>query len=162
MPLIEEASHALETVLAGARDGKNPLTPAQIELMFSAADTFADAGHRLRSGEPLGDLPFAELIQRAKTGGAGTSGQRSGADVGVRRPSSVQASPAPVTSIATPVVPQPQPAAQPAGAATAPVPGVAQDEQVRIAVRKLDALIVSAGEALWRASDRGSNSEQTH
>ena len=149
VPLIEEASHALETILAGARDGKTSLTPGQIELMFSAADTFADAGHRLRAGEPLRDLPFAELVQRAKSGGSAPHGHRRGSEGAIRRPSGVQASPA----VATPVVaqdvePQPKPADQPVSTPAVPVTTAATEEQVRIAVRKLDALIVSAGEAL--------------
>ncbi len=151
VPLIEEASHALETVLAGARDGKTPLTPAQIGLMFSAADTFADAGHRLRTGEPLGDLPFAELIQRAKGGGSATQGQRRGSEAVIRRPSGTH-SPAQVApAVAQAVEAEPHPSGTPAAPANpvaASVTAATQDEQVRIAVRKLDALIVSAGEAI--------------
>ena len=149
VPHIEEASHALETVLAGARDGKTPLTPGQIELMFSAADTFADAGHRLRAGEPLGDLPFAELIQRAKGSGSATQGPRRGSEGAVQRPTAVQPSPEPIAPIgAQKVESQPDVATAPANPVAASVIAASHDEQVRIAVRKLDALIVSAGEAL--------------
>ena len=60
---VEELCHALEGELAGAREGKTPVTAAQLALGFSAADALADASRRLRAGVPLPRGTFAPLMR---------------------------------------------------------------------------------------------------
>src|SRR5712692_448764 len=45
---IEQACHALETLLAGAREGKRSLGPEEFALLCSAADALLEAGQRLQ------------------------------------------------------------------------------------------------------------------
>src|SRR5712691_4380971 len=41
---VEQACHALETLLADAREGRLTLGPEEFALLFSAADALSDAG----------------------------------------------------------------------------------------------------------------------
>ena len=62
VPLIEQACHALEGLLAKARDGAITLAPPDFALLFRAADALADAGARMRGGRELAGSPLAGLI----------------------------------------------------------------------------------------------------
>ncbi len=62
VPPIEQACHALETVLAEARDGNRTLGKDAFSLLFAAVDALADAGQRLGAGQdPLG-APLEALL----------------------------------------------------------------------------------------------------
>lgn len=50
---VERACHALETLLAEARDGRLALRPQHFAILFAAADALAEAGQRLRAGQGL-------------------------------------------------------------------------------------------------------------
>ncbi len=63
---VEQACHALETLLAEARDGKRTLRPEEFALLFSAADALGDAGRRLKAGQELVDSSLAALRDRLK------------------------------------------------------------------------------------------------
>lgn len=63
---VEQACHALETLLAEARDGKVMLGPTEFGLLFSAADALTDAGRRLKVGRDLAGAPIAILRDRLK------------------------------------------------------------------------------------------------
>ena len=63
VPLVERVCHALESVLADARDGKRTLGAPEFALLFSAADALGDAGARLKAGAELGDSPLSTLDQ---------------------------------------------------------------------------------------------------
>jgi two-component system chemotaxis sensor kinase CheA len=71
VPPVEQACHALETLLAEARDGRLPLGPEEFALLFSAADALGDAGKRLQDGRALGDAPIAALRDRLQGGKPG-------------------------------------------------------------------------------------------
>jgi two-component system chemotaxis sensor kinase CheA len=58
---IERACHALETLLAEARDGKRVLGPEDFTLLYQAADALTDAGRRLERGADLAGSPIAML-----------------------------------------------------------------------------------------------------
>lgn len=62
VPLVERACHALETLLAAARDGTAPLEPGRFPLLFSAADALEGARQRLLGD---GDLAGCALEQVA-------------------------------------------------------------------------------------------------
>ncbi|MBI4538713.1 MAG: response regulator [Gemmatimonadetes bacterium] len=67
---VEEACHALETLLADVRDGKRVLGHDEFELLFFAVDALADAGRRLRAGSGLVGSPLSELLARLQGGGS--------------------------------------------------------------------------------------------
>jgi two-component system chemotaxis sensor kinase CheA len=71
VPPVEQACHALETLLAEARDGRLSLGPAEFALLFSAADALGDAGKRLKEGRTLNDAPIATLRDRLQGGEPG-------------------------------------------------------------------------------------------
>jgi two-component system chemotaxis sensor kinase CheA len=64
---VEQACHALETMLAEARDGRLALGPEDFALLFSAADALADAGKRLLAGDELAGSPLATLHDRLRS-----------------------------------------------------------------------------------------------
>lgn len=70
VPLIEAACHALESRLADARTAGRALTDQEVALLLSAVDALADAGRRLREGEPVGGGPLGELERRLSSGAA--------------------------------------------------------------------------------------------
>ena len=61
VPLVEQACHELETLLAHARDGKIRLGRDEFALLFSAADALADAGQRVKTGQDLANSALAGL-----------------------------------------------------------------------------------------------------
>jgi len=69
VPLVERVCHALETLLAEARDGKAPLRAPDFGVLFQAADALADAAERLGSGRDLADSPMAAVLAALQGGG---------------------------------------------------------------------------------------------
>src|SRR5690625_4315279 len=53
VPAIERASHRLEALLHGVRDGAQRLETDTIRRLRDAATAFADAGQRIRAGREL-------------------------------------------------------------------------------------------------------------
>jgi two-component system chemotaxis sensor kinase CheA len=49
---LEQVCHKLEEVLQGLREGSRPLTPDVFELLFSAVDTFEEAGREIAASLP--------------------------------------------------------------------------------------------------------------
>jgi two-component system chemotaxis sensor kinase CheA len=123
LPLIEQACHALEALLAEARDGRLLLGPDEFAVLFAAADALADAGKRLREGRTLDDAPIATLRDRLQGGAPGK-----------RRP--------PTRSAARPAAP----------AAPAAPAGERGDGQVRVESLKLDALLAATGQLFVTSS----------
>jgi two-component system chemotaxis sensor kinase CheA len=80
---IEHACHALETLLAEAREGKLSLGPEEFALLSSAADALTDAGQRLEAGRDLAGSPVTSLsgrLKAARPGAGGRSGRRYGGE----------------------------------------------------------------------------------
>src|SRR5678815_881162 len=69
--LVESACHALEDVLARARDGSRALGRDDFEILFATADAIQDAGARLKEKHSLAVSPLAALMPRLTTA-AGT------------------------------------------------------------------------------------------
>jgi two-component system chemotaxis sensor kinase CheA len=61
---IEAACHRLETLLGQARDARRPLARETLQLLFTAADAFADANDRLRAHEDLAAGPLRDLLRQ--------------------------------------------------------------------------------------------------
>lgn len=68
VPVVEDACHELEGLLAQARDGKVALERAHFTLLFAAADALADAGRRLKDGVDVATSPLAALRADLKRG----------------------------------------------------------------------------------------------
>lgn len=67
VPLIEQVCHALETLLARARDGKALLGPAHFSLLFSAADALTEARTRLAAGAGLQDSALLHVADALRS-----------------------------------------------------------------------------------------------
>lgn len=76
VPLVEQTCHALEALLAQARDGRLTLSPDHFALLFAAADALAEAGQRLRAGDDLSDSLLAALHARLTAKAAPTQPPR--------------------------------------------------------------------------------------
>lgn len=72
---VEEACHALESLLAQAREDPSTLGPDEFRLLFAAADALADAHHRLTRGEELATAPISTLPDRLSGRTAPTPGR---------------------------------------------------------------------------------------
>jgi two-component system chemotaxis sensor kinase CheA len=152
---IEDLCHALEGALANARDGRVPLTPAQLSLGFSAADALASASTQLRSGETIPASAFASLVSsiRNQTPLPSTPSSRR---VTAASPASTPMPTAPAVAHAAsspaPAAAHSEPAKGDNGvidARAAPASGGREStEQVRVAARQLDGLVAAAGELL--------------
>ncbi|MES2642646.1 MAG: response regulator [Myxococcota bacterium] len=62
VPMIEQASHRLEDLLAGLVAGRVPASPDFFALWFAATDALADLGERLAAGRSWEDAPLQALI----------------------------------------------------------------------------------------------------
>jgi two-component system chemotaxis sensor kinase CheA len=115
---VEQACHALETLLVEARDGRLTLGPPEFALLFAAADALGDAGQRLKAGRDLNGSPVAALRDRLKRQQP-ERGRQAG-----------PGSPAP-----TPSLPP-----------SAPPTGDRGDGRVRVEAEMLDALLAATGQ----------------
>jgi two-component system chemotaxis sensor kinase CheA len=70
LPMVEELCHALENELSRVRDGGAPLGPAQIALLFEAADALGETRDKLRAGEPVPDTTLATVLSHARGRGS--------------------------------------------------------------------------------------------
>lgn len=114
---VARVCHLLESRFARARDGTALLAAADFGLLFRAADFLADSAQRLRAGDDV-SATEADALQRALAGEAETLPRE-------------QAAPAARSTRAEPI--------SEAAATT-------DDATVRVARRKLDALLASAGQ----------------
>src|SRR5689334_5638298 len=69
--LVESACHAMEDILARARDGSRALDMGDFEILFAAADGIQDAGARLKEKHSLAASPLATLMPRLTIAAAG-------------------------------------------------------------------------------------------
>ena len=70
--LVESACHALEDVLARARDGSRTLDGGDFEILFATADAIQEAGDRLKEKQSLAASPLAALMPRLTAAAGGT------------------------------------------------------------------------------------------
>lgn len=128
--VVETACHELESLLAAARDGVEPIGPGLFPILFAAADALDDAGRRLSSSEALEGGPLARLIPRLRASAhppARTAARSPGpAPDAVRAPRGEGLEP---RATLVPTAPD-------------------EDRTVRIAAGKLDELLSRSGELL--------------
>lgn len=62
--VVERATHALEDVLVGLRDGSLAVSPAVFELLFGVTDAMADIGERLGTARSLAGAPLEGFLPR--------------------------------------------------------------------------------------------------
>jgi len=117
---IETACHRLESLIGAARDGRRPLDADAIELVYATADALKDAGERLRAGQDLSGGRLQSVL-----------------------PDFNRATQSPRT--ASPSLSQ-----ETASVASTPPTGTPLTHEgfVRVQVQKLDALLITSGEAL--------------
>lgn len=131
VPVIEEACHALETMLGRARSGEMVLSRPQFEILFAAVDSLAEAGQRMRAGEDPSLLSFQRLHELLEPGQENTAP----ATNKTRSPSAA-ARAKPPTHVT-----------EPPADANALAPARAQD-YVRVESAKLDALLAAVEQLL--------------
>jgi two-component system, chemotaxis family, sensor kinase CheA len=131
VPVIEQACHELETLLAEVRDGARTLGPADVTLLFSSADALADAGRRLRAGDDLARAPIAGIRDAVRARQKRRTDAPTGDD---------HASAAERPRVARQPVPAPQPEPNP------------HDAPVRVQGDKLDAVLASTEQLLIAGS----------
>ena len=68
---VEQACHALEALLAEARDGRIRLGPQEFSLLFSAVDALGNAGKHLTTGRELAGFPLNAIRDRLKRRASG-------------------------------------------------------------------------------------------
>lgn len=130
VPLVSEVCHALETLLARARDGRGALTASEFNLLFSAADALARAGERLATGSEVDEAALVELLRAV----GGAAERPSGG------PPTAPGS-APAAALVVPAPPVARPDSGPAAAA-------APETRVRVEAEQLDALLAFAGQLI--------------
>jgi len=124
--LVESACHALEDILARARDGVRPLDAEAFAMLFAAADAIEDAGARLKEKQSLAASPLAAVTARLLAMVPGPD---------------ARARPAP----------DPPPTAPSTPASTAPGPAMVDrrdGDTLRVSANKLDAVLARSGELL--------------
>ncbi|MHB1224124.1 MAG: hybrid sensor histidine kinase/response regulator [Gemmatimonadaceae bacterium] len=157
VPVIEATCHALESRLADARTAGRALSEQELALLFAAVDALADAGRRLRVGEPADAGPLGALERRLSGGGlsAATPSSTPTSDDGTAHGgSSPTASSAPTPSASTPatnVEPAQSTAGSPHGGTpgapgTPATPPAPPSPSVRVETIKLDDLLHATGQ----------------
>jgi two-component system chemotaxis sensor kinase CheA len=151
LDVVAGACHALEELLAGARDGHVELGGDEVQLLFATADALRDTADRLRERRELDGSPIADLLARLD------ERSRSRARSEPVRPGAAPAprDPGPGGDVAVPPPPPlPTPAPDPPRRrSTESIPSrgaapAARDGTVRIAAEKLDRLMTYSGEML--------------
>ncbi len=125
VPIVEQACHAIETLLADIRVGTRRFGPGEFALLFAAADALAEAGHRLRTGQALEGSAIAHVRDTLR-----------------------DAPGAPTAAAAPPSKRDASPAPEPVAAAPATVGADRGEGHVRVEGEKLDAVLASTGQLL--------------
>jgi two-component system chemotaxis sensor kinase CheA len=123
---VESACHALEDILARARDGERRLDPEDFQLLFATADAIEDAGARLKDKQSLASSPLAAVTARLIAIVPAAAARRAP----VPAPSAPDSTPAP---------------------APAPAPGIVDrrdGDTLRVSANKLDTVLARSGELL--------------
>ncbi len=163
IPYIAPACHALEDLLASARDGRRVLDASDFATLFFAADALADAAVRLKRGEPLDGAPVVHIASRVTgaEGGGPTArvaaletsvmtGQTLAGDIPVIR---IPADPLPAT--ATPIG-----MAAVDTSTTRPVSASPSGVAIRVQAEKIDMLMTASSQLVVNRSRLRSRSRQ--
>ncbi|MBX3059570.1 MAG: hybrid sensor histidine kinase/response regulator [Anaerolineae bacterium] len=136
MTAVESLGHALEELLSLTKDGRLPFTPDLFDLLYQSLDAVEMVVAQVESGSGAPPASVLSLLARLET------------------------------AVQQPIVPQPETAPEPPVATPTPsaypLPSAA-DETIRVAVSKLDALMVQLSELVAvkiRAGQRLAEVEQ--
>jgi two-component system chemotaxis sensor kinase CheA len=154
---IESVCHRLEDILSAARDGRAPLDPERIALLFAVADGIEEAGMRLREQRDLSASPLTALLPQldAAVKGLGSFGGTA-APVAPAPAAREPSPPAPALSAPPPPSPTPTPASPPIPAIVPSRPPASElhpdssgtAASVRVSAEKLDSFLARTGELL--------------
>ena len=140
---IEAVAHALEAVLANARDGSAPLTKKTVGLVFNATDVIRDL-MQVGKGTSVDEVPVQEMLARM-------NGHPNGSAPAAAKPKRSARVAKDTNGGQLRAVPAP-----PAGASSPIVPDRARDDtssdMVRVSADKIDRLIALRGELLRQFS----------
>ena len=140
LPRVEELCHALENELSRVRDGGERLLPAQIAVLFEAADALGKTRDELREGRPAPDALLSTVLHHAR--GRGSPQPPATSDDSAVRPAE------PVRARATPV-PAPPVAAPPVAPAETiqrADDGGRDRSHVRVSMHHVESIAGAAGE----------------
>ncbi|MFN2397984.1 MAG: response regulator [Gemmatimonadaceae bacterium] len=132
VPAVEELSHTLETMLAGAREGARALEKDHLDTLFAAADALSDAGQRIRGGQSLDDSPLALMSRTLRDGRPLPADERSRTRLPKQAPEptfNAETSEHPPTS-------------------RTPTSAEVVEENIRVGTAKLDTMLATAGQLL--------------
>ena len=150
LDVVAGACHALEELLASARDRQLELGGDDVQLLFALADALRDAGDRLRDRSGLDGSPIADLLARLDDRSRSRARGEPFQPVAVPKPRG--APPAAVVLPPPVAAAEPDPPRRRSTESISPrgaVPGAAaRDGTVRIAAEKLDRLMTYSGEML--------------
>ena len=105
LPRVEELCHALENELSRVRDGGERLLPAQVAVLFEAADALGETRNELRAGRPSPDATLSTVLHHVR-GRDSSPPSRPVPEVAPVAPEAADAPPVPPASIAPlPVAP---------------------------------------------------------
>ncbi|HXC25837.1 MAG TPA: response regulator [Gemmatimonadaceae bacterium] len=135
VPYVEPGCHALEDLLAEAKDGRRTLDAPAFATLFFAVDALADVGVRLKRGQSLDDAPITLLEARVRDTAAG------------RESPSAPASPRP-------------PVATPSAAPSVPSSEPALDAGIRVQSDKIDMVMTASSQLVVSRSRLRSRSQQ--
>ncbi len=139
---VEEVCHALENELSRVRDGGESLTPAQIALLFEAADALGETRDELRQGRPAPEGILSIVLHHAR--GRGTAERAALPAQVAPAPQTPQAPPAPAPA---PAAPAPRASMPAAPAVTArPEDSGRAESHIRVSVHQVEAIAGAAGE----------------
>ncbi|MEP6689544.1 MAG: response regulator [Gemmatimonadaceae bacterium] len=152
VPAIEAACHAMEEMLAGARDGRIALGAPHFATLYAAADAFGVAGRRIRAGESPAGIDLGDVARSFRTPSPAAAARS--------RPSALALPQAPTATVTAPPTAVAVPTAAAAGErvaadaqeARASDPTRQADGSVRVRADKVDDLVATAGQMLIAAA----------
>lgn len=167
VPIVERACHAMESVFANLRDGRQTLTGSDFSLLFATCDALQEAAAKLRAGKPLegsaADALLPQVESLADRAGAIESAEPRAQSRGAVQPKTVQDSGFVVSDrrepdgtdsrsaeperAADPVLDR-QPARKPAREQGPQADAESADELVRVSAERLDVLMSAVGELI--------------
>ena len=150
VPYVEPACHALEDLLADARDGHRTLDTDAFTTLFFAADALADAGSRLKRGQSLDDALITQLEARVRataSRGDGQSTLAKGALGAITPPAPTPLPPSASVAVST-------------SSSSQPPNDVVIDAGIRVQSDKIDVVLTASSQLVTNRSRLRSRSQQ--
>ncbi|CAN5899553.1 N/A [soil metagenome] len=145
LPRVEELCHALENELSRVRDGGEQLLPAQITVLFEAADALGKTRDELRDGQPAPDALLTTVLHHARGRNASPPSRPVAIDAAVANVPPVVPEPA-VVAVIPPPTSMPAPAFAAAKDAASRADDGGRDSHVRVSIHHVESIAGAAGE----------------